>query len=794
MQNKQLKKLYITSFLICAFLSIFLLGSQSEAVKANYIENSLHLNEICHNFSVKAAPDEQFYNYIELYNPSDKALNLTGYSLSNSSTASSQYTINNIQIPANGYSIIYATDELTDSNSFFATSDLCDGKTTLYLFDPKHILIDTVHIPVLKYNTSFSRSTESGNMWKYTTPTPSTDNTTAALLIPESLSVPRLSVKSGFYSEPFNLEIYPSNHDTDIYYTLDGSDPSPDSCLYQTPIAITDCSLQKNVYASRTDISAGFFEDNERYSVPDYPVDKAAIIRAAEFSHDGTQKSPITTATYFIGYDQKNYLSLPIISLVSDPDNFFDYTSGIYVAGTTYDEFINNNERESMDNPDNWMRWKANYTNRGREWERPVHIDYFDGNRMLIMSQDAGIRIKGGATRAFTQKSLNLYARKIYSKNSTFSPAFFGTHGTKDITLFSGANDYKTKIRDVLINNVCADLNFSTVKSIPCYVFLDGEYWGIYHITEKFGSDYVEENFGVPKDDVELLKNVGYRADAELDTLVTQSNFEISKDYELLCNSIDMQSFIQYYATEIYIARCRDWPDMNEALWRSKSITTQPYQDHRWRWMLFDLNWTSSCLSDSLTDTDTFEHVIEKSPLFYKVMSNPEFRKDFVINFCDISNTCFSDTVIIPELERLTDIMYQPMLADFKRFYGDNRTEDDYVKEISDLRAFLTKRKPYIMNYLKEHFQLQGTLENLSLTVNQPQNGTVMVNSIHPDLQNGTWIGSYFTDYPITLSAIPNENCHFVRWEGDITSEEASITCTLKTDRTFQVFAIFEPN
>ena len=37
-------------------------------------------------------------------------------------------------------------------------------------------------------------------------------------------------------------------------------------------------------------------------------------------------------------------------------------------------------------------------------------------------------------------------------------------------------------------------------------VFLDGEYWGLYEISEQFSSGYFLNHFGIPADDVAVIK------------------------------------------------------------------------------------------------------------------------------------------------------------------------------------------------------------------------------------------------------------------------------------------------
>ena len=66
------------------------------------------------------------------------------------------------------------------------------------------------------------------------------------------------SKNSGFYDEEFYLNIYaPSD---EIYYTLDGSEPTKESNRYKAPLLIYDASQNENTNSMRTDFSALFLK------------------------------------------------------------------------------------------------------------------------------------------------------------------------------------------------------------------------------------------------------------------------------------------------------------------------------------------------------------------------------------------------------------------------------------------------------------------------------------------------------------------------------------------------------
>lgn len=123
-----------------------------------------------------------------------------------------------------------------------------------------------------------------------------------------------LSVPSGFYDDAFSLHIE-GGALFDIYYTLDGSEPTINSIPYEkgSAITITDASANKNIYSMRTDISTGYLSEliekqdgtDHGYTVPNHNVDKCTILRAAVFDAEGNMLDS-AYGVYFVGFQKRN--------------------------------------------------------------------------------------------------------------------------------------------------------------------------------------------------------------------------------------------------------------------------------------------------------------------------------------------------------------------------------------------------------------------------------------------------------------------------------------------------------
>ncbi len=448
-----------------------------------------------------------------------------------------------------------------------------------------------------------------------------------------SLAMPEFSAEPGFYTNETELHLtHPSDHVT-IHYTLDGSRPTTASDIYTKPILIQDRSNEPNILSEIPTGSSSYWEP------PDGPVKKATVIRAKAVTNEG-KSSPVRTATYIIDEKGADRYTLPVISLASDTTHFFSDDTGIYVEGT------NNN-----------------FLNRGREWERPVNLEFYDRHGSRILSQNAGVRIHGGATRLYGQKSLRLYARSDYGR-SRFYHRIFPDQPYLEynrLLLRNSGNDWQnTMFRDALAQYLVRHLNMDTQASRPVIVFLNGEYWGIHNIRERYDRHYLERVYGVDPENVDLL--TGNRSvkegdsqhyDELMDFLYTH---DLSDDTHLeqVAERIDLDNLLDYFSSQIYFGN-RDWPQNNIDYWRLRTSfdpDAPAGHDGRWRWMMFDIDYS---FGFSFTDhnTDMLDWLIKQhwsTDLFRILLENESFRHQLINRVAGLLNTAF-------QIERVTEVI-----------------------------------------------------------------------------------------------------------------------------------------
>lgn len=519
----------------------------------------------------------------------------------------------------------------------------------------------------------------------------------------------KFSADSGFYNEEFSLKITGNNF-TKIYYTLDGTFPQPDletTYEYKDEILIKDATLNDNVYSVIKDVTpylndelmAKYGKKENPYVLPDFFVDKCNVVRAAMYDITGKFIEE-KTRVYFVGFeDKKAYEGLYTVSLSTDRENLFDYETGIYVTGKAMDEFYD------FENKGEWD-WNANYYGKGSEWEKPGHIAIFDNNYHEILEDDIRMRIQGGSTRSNLQKSFNIYPKDIKGTHSEFQADLFGNgFNTDKIKLATGGNDYRLKIKDSLIIKTDEKYNSDDIHNrlIPANVFLNGEYWGVYYLTDCFTDRYMAYKCDTSENNIVYIKNgdveIGEDKDISLyESLieyVSNSDFSDEDNYKELCDKVDINSLINYYATQLYINNM-DYIN-NYVLWRTKTTNGTGLSDGKWRFVLFDLNHTTSM---QVAAYDMFGYAVENDKIFASVYKNEEFKKKLADKLEEFSKVRYSYENVLKFTSSYEAQMEIAMDNNDKRFFGGSY---ENVKEgIELINTFFKDRPLYVEGKVKE--------------------------------------------------------------------------------------------
>ncbi len=611
---------------------------------------------------------------------------------------------------------------------------------TIILSDAKGNIIDSIFSGDIPTDLSRGRFPDGSNNWVlFTKPTPGFINNTAIVL--GSTDPPIFSVKGGFYSQNQSISLSSISEDAQIYYTTDGSVPNQSSILYTKPISVNSTKVIRTVAI-------------ENMYAP----------------------SEVVTQSYFINLST----AMPVISLSTDPANFFDPDTGIYALG----------KNASSDYP----YLGANFW---QDWEKPIHVEFYDTNRTLGFDLDAGVRIYGSYSRGQDQKSLAIFARKEYGLKEINYPIFPGltVKKFKSFVLRNGGNDWEYSLmRDGLMQNLLQDVDIEKQAFRSSLVFLNGEFWGIYNIREKVNEDFISSHTGYDKDSIDILEMSGDVVEGDNLNYMSMLNYiyghDLSTDpnYNHIKNLMDIDEYINYMAAEIYFDNT-DWPGNNVKFWSPKKL------DGKWRWILFDTDFGFGLYDDNGYKHNTIDFAtVENGPdwpnpdwstfLFRNLLKNIEFKNKFLMRMADFMNIHFNATRVNMVIDSIKNII-GPELSKQNQRWGNRWS--NYLYEVRRLKNFSENRIAYMRLYLMKYFNVDE-MHTISLNVSSGQAGSIQVNqnkiSAYP------FTGFYFNQIPIQLTAVPKKGFRFSRWEG-VNSNTNSIELTPAQNEA--ITAIFEP-
>lgn len=731
---------FLRKNMILIVLMLLLLGIAGIEV---YINNGakqspIRINEVCsNNFSIIADSEGIYFDYIELYNASEQEMSLEGFFLSDNRKNLQIKDLSGLTIGPKSFLLIAAVGEMENNSIDRAGFCLSDEGEVLYLSNKDGKIVDMAKVPRLRYDQVYARVEDGGKQWQVMSATPMGKNEEGSAvydLPARYFSAPEFSVEGGFYESGFSVFVtldpkiekrirwkYPG----DLYYTLDGKTPTRDSAVYE-----------------ETGI----------------PVDKGITVLRARYIDENGLAGDIASVTYFVGegMPQEDY----IISVIVDEDDLYDEEKGICAAGKEYLEW--EAAGSAGDAPE------KNYEKTGNKWEREANVELFVPEGRV--NQKAGIKVQGGGSRRQAKKRFTLVSRRIYSGEYYFPVSLYGD---KKLHSFYFRDGFANAVYPELVR----DRAVATQEAIPASVYINGAFYYDTYLTEKFSKDYFAQTYDVSKDNVIVMSDGEFDERESdrvyFDELIVALNGDLSQEaaYRLVEEKMDIQSYIDFLCIQIYVGNTDVGDIKNVRMWRTRDPENAAYGDGRWRFVLYDLD---DCdiddqnmifyEIDDMAKMDTFTvtrryagNSYHESYMFAQLQRNEEFCMRFVNSFMDLVNENFSTENV------------EKVFAE----YGGAETYRD---------GFFLKRKQYIVPYLAKEFDLQGTLETLEIQMDtENEGGYVKVNTIRPDLSSGFWQGEYFTDYPVTLTAVCEEGYQFAGWEGDMKDMSKTIEITLPT-------------
>jgi hypothetical protein len=613
------------------------------------------------------------------------------------------------------YDEVSSEFEPVDTNNFLHTNfKIPKSGETIYLYSPGQVLLSELFVNCNDLdNSRGSFPDASSDLFLFQKGTPSTTNNSSETYS-SYLLAPVFSVPSGFYEDPVSVSMTNQNAEpSTIHYTLDGSEPSILSPSYTgEPVNIL-------------------------YST---------VLKARAFSFDYLP-SQNTVSTYLFGVTHVT----PVLSVVTDNQNLYG-PAGIF---------------------DNWMY----------DWEKSAYVEYFDSTQNLIFSQRAGIQIDGGwgGARYNAQHSFRVELddgvlgdghihyqlipgrpdRKKYSK-------FYLRNGSNQYMVFPYKDACETTMMGNGINNY-----YSAWR--PVSVYINGYYFGLYELREKFDSEYFETIEGADPAYTDILsvsawygyvlRAVEGSVEGFIDdyTAFAILNPADTGYWKAADTYFDLTWYTDYIIGESWIAN-NDWPGNNIKIYRSDKT------NYRWRFCLVDLE--LSLLPNGWTDCN-FDHIqfmLSNDPnnpyinIWLKSIQNEQYRNYFINRYADVMNTAYR----FDHISSIENGMYEQTVVEMQKEYarwGDPNNVPAQMLNFTNnhitFQSQLAERTTQVRNHIQANFNLPNQVD-LTLNVYPEGAGKIRISTITPG--EYPWQGVYFNGIPLEIEAFANEGFSFLNW------------------------------
>lgn len=457
-----------------------------------------------------------------------------------------------------------------------------------------------------------------------------------------ALAQPKFSQPHGLYDTGSLQVAIEGKSNAVIHYTTDGSEPTSLSTIYKAPLVLTKTTLLRAVevfgdsLSPITTASYIFMNSvlNQSNNPAGYPDTWGQYTQISGTAKADYEMDPEMTADQTLRPKIVAGLKdLPILSIVSDKDNFFSHENdsikgGIYIyTGPPVGD------------------------NTGHGWTRPASVELIGGPQGHDYTGDCGIRLHGGHGRLAEKNpkhSFRLVFKKEYGKKtmkypiygkdepSQFNQLVLRCHFGNAWQHWSEGNRTAAQYtRDVWARRMQRKMGHTSVNALYVHLFLNGMYWGLYNIAERVDDQYGKDHLGGKKSDIDVIKieedggNHIEASEGDLTAweLMTETASKASDDkyYEKLDTLLDIDSFIDYMLINQYAGNT-DWDHHNWYAVRRHNNDSTVSEGFRFL-----------CWDSELIFGNQWENVLSKNNgkqfptgIFHSLLQNDKFARHYV--------------------------------------------------------------------------------------------------------------------------------------------------------------------
>jgi hypothetical protein len=696
-------------------LGLVLITSAAVSGQEQQTDITLVINEfMASNNTTIQDSHGQYDDWIEIYNYGSDAIDIGSMYLTDDLSTPVKWHIPArnpaiTTIPAGGYLLIWADNDTTDTG-LHANFKLDAAGETIALFDGDGVtLIDSVTFGEQAGDISYGRYPDAGDYWQtFGNPTPAAQN---IAMYEGIVSDVEFSHERDFYDESFYLTLATQTDGADIYYTLDGSEPSDtdngrwstNGIIYTEPVLIskTTCLRARAVkpgwMPGKTNTQTYIFLDDIIHQPSNPPG------FSTNWGHTGSgdyEMDPdVVNDPRYRDTIKDDLKSVPTLSLVMNVDDWFGSGGqGIYIQGEKIERAVS----AELIFPDKSPGFQINCGVMIVGGTSP------DRWKMDKLSMRLKFQARYGSPKLefplFGQDATDHFDTLVVDARMNNSWAYGGGVGVSRPGMTQ--RDLAQYTRDQFVSDIQNATGGYAPHGRHVHLYLNGLYWGLYWLHERPDEHFAAAYFGGQEEDYDVLKHNsgtvlnGSGTDYNKMFSIANSGLSSNQQYELIQQYLDVPNFIDYMITNYYVGNT-DWAHQN---WYATRSRVDP--DSRWLYHSWDAEHVMEGLSDDVTGRNDSGG---PTRLQNRLEDNAEYRLLFADH---VHRHFFNNGILTPPGAAN---LYQIRLNEVDRAvvgesarWGDNRRSTPYTRDVEWVRErnwlgtqYFPQRAAIVLNQFK---------------------------------------------------------------------------------------------
>jgi len=436
----------------------------------------------------------------------------------------------------------------------------------------------------------------------------------------------------------------------------------------------------------------------------------------------------------------------------------------------------------------------ANFLQHGAQWERASQLDFYNQENGTSFSEPIGLRINGGWSRRFSQKSFRFYFDD-YGAANEIEYDFFDGQPTTFQRLILRTHRFPFNIFNTsILESIWLDRGHLGSRMKPAVAYINNEYWGTYSLRERLDDEFLEVTHGIERDSYIFIKDGVVERGDPTDWSNLIASFDETQEYAShqwfadISNRIDLDTYVDWLLMNIFAATADNGFDENLAQLKQG--------DGPWKFIMWDED--DTFFPENL-EADFFKFYSSENqaafeanwpPVFYYqswepylqlwcnmlrgFMQNSEFKEFFFTRLDELLANELSPVALASRVDAIVAQQGSEIELHAQRWQWDSAS--DFYDHAEQLKSFTAARHAIVQQQaedFREQFRVpveliafeateQGDQVQLTWTTHgESGNLGFMVLRDNPDNPSGDMVDIYYLNPELTGQGESDETVHY---------------------------------